>query len=158
MGCLQFLMWHENSKQLSGLLNIPSKTWERVLNWVFQGSAHAAKSELCLCKGQSGCLSWASATMQPVDKIILWGLGIKLEASTFELRLKKASRVFPLSLLKRIFRSWLAYTNKRWLMRIFILCCLFRLVSTWESEKKCKPKPIPNISCVRGKSFCKILW
>lgn len=50
---------------------------------------------------------------------------------------------------KRIFRSWLAYTNKRWLMRIFILCCLFHLLSTWEAEKKCKPKPIPNISCTR---------
>lgn len=34
----------------------------------------------------TGRLSWASATRQPVDKISLWDLGLKFEASTFELR------------------------------------------------------------------------
>lgn len=31
-----------------------------------------------------GSLSWFYAAMQPVDKVILWGLGLKLEAFTFE--------------------------------------------------------------------------
>lgn len=38
-------------------------------------------------------------------------------------------------------------------MGILILCCLFHLLNTWETRKKCELKPVPNISCAREENF-----